>query len=418
MKNIILTIVIIVASAATGLAQQITTLEECLSMALSNNPTMQSGLYSIARAKDLQGTAWDLPSTEISLSQTPVDGGGPDNAVTFKQSFEFPTIYKARHSKLKAMSHLEEVKYEMSRLELEKEVTMAYYTMLAALETRKALQAQDSVYSHSLFLANARLKAGEAGRLEQINAKRLLDACRLMSRDADIAVTNAEIRLQNLLNTDREIVPKEDKLPAIEVPLDRLAGNFNPYESPTLRVLSQEREVAEKEVGIARQSFLPEISLGASTQALIKSFNPYDIERSRFSKGNFMGFEVGVSIPLFFGAKKSALKAAKRDVEINRVQMEAELQRVTAEFRTVQNDYLRSQKALDYHLSVANKDAAEIQRIAQVSYEKGDIDYLEYIQNIQVAMEQQLSYIDALDAYNKAAIALLFIQPISTSKQK
>lgn len=169
---------------------------------------------------------------------------------------------------------------------------------------------------------------------------------------------------------------------------------------------------------IARQSFLPEISLGASTQALIKSFNPYDIERSRFSKGNFMGFEVGVSIPLFFGAKKSALKAAKRDVEINRVQMEAELQRVTAEFRTVQNDYLRSQKALDYHLSVANKDAAEIQRIAQVSYEKGDIDYLEYIQNIQVAMEQQLSYIDALDAYNKAAIALLFIQPISTSKQK
>ncbi len=41
-------------------------------------------------------------------------------------------------------------------------------------------------------------------------------------------------------------------------------------------------------------------------------------------EGNFMGFEVGVGIPLFYGATKARIKAAKKDKEIAEYEIKQE----------------------------------------------------------------------------------------------
>ena len=66
-------------------------------MALEKNPQMQVANKSVERAKALQGTAWEIDKTELSLSQDPTSGGSPDNALSLSQSIEFPTYYIARH---------------------------------------------------------------------------------------------------------------------------------------------------------------------------------------------------------------------------------------------------------------------------------------------------------------------------------
>ena len=50
-------------------------LEECIQWAIDNNLTMKSGRISIERAKDLQGTAFNIDKTSFSLSQDPTSGG-------------------------------------------------------------------------------------------------------------------------------------------------------------------------------------------------------------------------------------------------------------------------------------------------------------------------------------------------------
>ena len=88
---------------------------------------------------------------------------------------------------------------------------------------------------------------------------------------------------------------------------------------------------SERNLSLTKQEFMPGLSIGLTGQLLIKGFNPYDIERSRFDKGNFMGFEVGVSIPLFWGGQKAKVKAARREVElaeISRQQAERQIERV------------------------------------------------------------------------------------------
>lgn len=46
-------------------------LQECINMALEKNPQMQVANKSVERAKALQGTAWEIDKTELSLSQDP-----------------------------------------------------------------------------------------------------------------------------------------------------------------------------------------------------------------------------------------------------------------------------------------------------------------------------------------------------------
>ncbi len=68
----------------------------------------------------------------------------------------------------------------------------------------------------------------------------------------------------------------------------------------------------DKEVKCAKTGYAPSLSLTVRTQALISSSGSLHIDRQRFTEGNFFGFEIGVGVPLFYGATKAKVKAAKR----------------------------------------------------------------------------------------------------------
>ena len=107
---------------------------------MEKNLTMKSGRISIERAKDLQGTAFNIEKTGFSLSQDPTSGGSPDNSISLSQSFDFPTVYTTRSKLLKAETNLERSNLEVTRNELVKEITGTYYQLLYAKENIKILQ--------------------------------------------------------------------------------------------------------------------------------------------------------------------------------------------------------------------------------------------------------------------------------------
>lgn len=408
-NRINLLLIFFFAAIAPIWAQQRMSLDDCLKLAADSNLTLRSGEIAVLRAKEAQGLAWDMSKTGVALSQTPTTGGGPENALTFSQEFEFPTVYGARHSKMKAETRLEEMRVEMSRNELERQVVSTYYALLYAMEQRRLLDKQDSVYQKFLDIAEKRLKAGESSRLEEMNARRLLEENRVAIDGAEKQIGNLQILLSRWMNTDVAVLPVEDSLPIKAMAIERVNG-FDPQNVPSVQLAGQEKTVAERSLRLAKQSFLPDIQLAASTQMLLKGFNPYDIERARFAQGNFMGFEVGISVPLFFGGKRAQVKAAKRDVEQQKLRLQQEIQAASADYNMAKNDFQKALSRLDYYQTSGCRDAAELARLAQVSYEKGDIDYVEYIQNLQTAFAQQSAFIEAVNEYNQSLISLEYIQ--------
>lgn len=398
-------------SALTGLmtAQtSIKSLDECIQDALSNNLMLKSGKVSIEKAKDMQGTAFNIEKTGISISQDPTSGGSPDNSISISQSFEFPTIYGARKNLLKAETNLEKNNYEVTKNELIKEVTSTYYTLVFAKKNISILLEQDSIYSKFLFLANAKFKAGESGRLEQMNAQRVYNENKIELQKAQKTYNSIQLSLQRWLNCDEWIEPREDDLSILNG--DPVLNEFNGLNTPYNKVLESKREISEKNLSIAKQGFLPNFNFSLSNQMVIRGFNPYDVDRSRYDKGNFMGFEVGVSVPLFFWEQKSKTKAARREVEIARIEQEDALLSMQKQYRTFLNDYYKAKDALDYYRTAGIQQADDISRISQISYEKGEINYIEYIQNLKSAVEIQLQYVNAVNDYNQAVILLNYLQ--------
>ncbi|MDR2823823.1 MAG: TolC family protein, partial [Prevotellaceae bacterium] len=211
-------------------AQSVTkSLDECINAALENNLALKSGRLAVEKARVLQGTAFEIDKTQILLSQDPTSGGSTDNSIALSQSFDFPTIYAARHGALKAETELERSRLQLAENELRKEVASAYYQLLFAQENVRILQAQDSVCRKFLFLADAKLRAGETSRLEKINAERLLTENQMALQTAEQELQNGQFAMSRLLNINELILPYETELVAIETTLSA----FDAAQTPT-----------------------------------------------------------------------------------------------------------------------------------------------------------------------------------------
>ena len=210
------------------------------------------------------------------------------------------------------------------------------------------------------------------------------------------------------MNAEVSVNPLEAELPVMAA--NYPFNNFSAEQTPMGKVLQSQKEVSEKNLSVVKQGYLPSFNFALKNQFLIKGFNPYDVERERFNKGNFMGFEVGVSIPLFFGEQRAKTKAAKREVEMVRVQQEEVIQAMQKQYQTYINDFYKAKNSLDYYTSQGITQADDITRISQISYEKGEIGYVEYIQNLKTAVEIHLQRTNAVNDYNQTIIMLNYIQ--------
>ena len=79
-------------------------LDECISLAVANNPRLQRSNLEIRQNKALQRTAFDPAKTNLTLTQDPTSGGNIDNSLGISQSFSFPTAYTAQSKVLKAQT--------------------------------------------------------------------------------------------------------------------------------------------------------------------------------------------------------------------------------------------------------------------------------------------------------------------------
>ena len=317
-------------------------------------------------------------------------------------------MYGSRRGLLKAETNLERSNLEVSRNELVREVSSLYYRLLYARENIHILQEQDSIYRKFLFLANAKLKSGESGRLEQMNAERLYNENEIELQKSGKDYQNIQFALQRWMNSGEYVEPAEASLPVLPTALP--AEGFNAGQTPVAEMYANKATVSEKNLGVVKQGYLPGFNIALKNQFILKGFNPYDVDRSRYDKGSFMGFEVGVSVPLFFGEQRARTKAARREVELVRTQQEEALLAIEKEYQTYLNEYAKAKKSLDYYTQHGTRQAGEMSRISQLSYEKGEIDYVEYIQNLKSAVDIHLQYAGAINDYNQAIIMLNYIQ--------
>lgn len=384
------------------------TLEECLATAVQNNLGLKGARKEIEISEALSGTYLDIPNTGIELSQSSIEGAGMDNGLTFSQEFDFPTVYIARRKLYKAEERLVRAEYDRKVSELKGEIMSLYYSLLLQKSKLELLSQNQKSYSDFLRISLQRFEAGESSRLEYLNAERMRTKLETQIDDFQLSITALQLRLGKLIGIDTPVEIHDDKLNIIQLESDLMC--FDAALTHNSKIMNAKIDINEKNVSLARQEFMPGLSVSATTQLVLKGFNPYHLDRERFTKGDFMGFSVGITVPLFFGSKRSKLIAAKRETEFARLQLEESMNVQSTEYEDLRNELELSRKRLDYYETVGVVQANEFLKLGNISYELGEIDYLEYMQNIETALEIQTEYLETIGKYNQSIIKLLILK--------
>ncbi len=122
-----------------------------------------------------------------------------------------------------------------------------------------------------------------------------------------------------------------------------------------------------------------------------------------------MGFEVGVSLPLSFGATRGKVRAAQRDVELSAVNRERQKATMESTHKQLLSDYAKAKQEVDYYASSGMAQAKEMERLSQVLYANGEISYIELAQNLKESSDVKLDYINAINRYNQVVIQLNYL---------
>lgn len=381
------------------------TLQQCFELADKQNIALQTGRKAVEKAQVMQGTAWNLDKTEIAFSQNPASSGDTDNGLTFSQSIEFPTVYTARRNQLKAETQAEKSRLNVTSQQLRLEIANVYYAMLYQTHRLQILQQQDSVIQRYCDVAAKRYKAGEARQLEFLSADRMRnDNCLEMTKVKNEA-ENLQTALMALLNTTTPVVPAADNLVISQ--RSPMNAAFNYQQTADAQYQKDLISALDQEVKCAKTGYAPSLSLALRSQLLIDSWDPYHINRQRFTEGNFFGFEVTVGVPLFYGATKAKVKAAQKDREVALLAMQQEQREKERDYKQGYNRLQNAIKRMEYYSGENMAKAKDIERLSTLEYENGEISYVEYASALQEAIDMRLKQAEVVNEYNEAVLALM-----------
>ncbi|HXL57453.1 MAG TPA: TolC family protein, partial [Chitinophagaceae bacterium] len=85
-------------------------------------------------------------------------------------------------------------------------------------------------------------------------------------------------------------------------------------------------------------------------------------------------------------------------------------QKLQTQWQQAYQEYLKYKQTTDYYTTSGLQLANEQIRVAQISFSKGEIGYVEFVQNISLAIESKLNYLSAINALNTAVINLQYLQ--------
>ncbi|MEP7128271.1 MAG: CusA/CzcA family heavy metal efflux RND transporter, partial [Chitinophagales bacterium] len=403
--KIITAVVILGAFASQAKAQSypqsqtvIMSLDSVISMAMKNNPVLQSAQLSVIQQEKLKKTAWDFGKTGVFYENE--DLIKSDNAdkgilkIGFTQTIDFPTTYVAQSKFNKQNVVVSQTAFTLAQKDILRNVRSGYFNLWFAVEKQKLLQQQDSIFADFENAATLRFNTGETNKLEMISAQAKHKEIQLNLQSANADLVIAQQELMKLLNYQQYILPVNETMKKLQSPV---AVSQSPVSNhPWLNLYQQKITLADYQKKVEINKFLPDFSMRYFNQ------NWFGI-----SPG-YYGYSFGVGIPLFFWAQQGKIQGAKLQQQIAQKDFEA----VTLQFNTAYNQAVQELNKqlglLSYYENTGLQQANEILNAATLAFKNGEIGYIEYFTLLLQSLDIKNNYLSSLVNYNQAVIQINF----------
>jgi len=369
-------------------------IDEAIEIALQNNKEIRAYELKVDELKALTGTAVDLDKTTISYGTDQnniAENNHPLQVVGITQNFSFPTLYKSLLKTKRIEQDISGTELQMQREELIIQVSLNYVELQVLREQLNIYENIDSLYMNIMRGATVSNRTGSMSNLDllNINAKQQQITNRL--KEVRYNIDNTYAQLKNLMGYDSSFVVS----PEIRViDLTNRLINTTPY----FEWLRNREALSIANIGVEKKRLLPDIS-----------FN-YFLGTNFYDQGRYYhGFEAGLSIPIFAGAQRAKIKAARLAMDATRYFSEYEIQLLEIKQTSLLNTHMRLKEQLDYYNGKGSQLYEEIFRTAGLSFDNGEIDFFRYASSIENALQIKLDYLYNLLEYSRVTLELNYL---------
>jgi len=381
--------------------EQVLTLDDCLSIALEQNPLIQSSLqqYRAAEARVHQAKAFYQPTINYDNDLQPSFFNFKDSGeyyIGISQAFDFPGKRSLRGKIATQDANALLAEIDLLKLDISFQVKQAFFGLLLAEEKLTYLQQNLELAQDFLQKAELKFEAGDVAKVEvlraQVEASKAANAVRVAKNEVRLAKATL-----NFLLARKKYAPLairgDLKREPVKLDLDFLKQKALAFRPEMRRVnFNLERERLSKKA--ANMSYLPDFEIG---------INRHGIE----GEGSFWDFTLSFNVPLFFWQPQKG-EIAEASANINALQKEAE-HIVNTIHLEVEEAYTVAEAAenqiLLYEKEILDQ-SEEVYNMFSFSYQEGEISSIELIDARRTLLEARQAYADALFYYDVSLAAL------------
>ncbi len=163
-------------------------------------------------------------------------------------------------------------------------------------------------------------------------------------------------------------------------------SDFNHH--PTVLYHSERIINSKRNISLQKSKFFPDVSVGYFDQQIDKVTG-------------FNGWEVSLAIPLWFVPQRNEIKKSKIEYEKSKLSHDFAFKSLKRKYENANRKNKLLQSRLKKFETESLLNAESVVLTASKLYESGEIEYMEYIQHINNALDVKKKYLEALYEYNQ-----------------
>ncbi len=388
------TLVVLVLSMVgfTANAQNVVSLDSAIAIAIKNNPSISASSLEVQQAEKLSNLKYNLGTTDISYQG---DGladnqfGQQVNQIGFIQNIPNPSAINAQKKLNEQKLIGSQINKKITVAELTLQVKQQYFSIQYKSEMLSLYERFITLYSDYLKKAEIRVSVGAANGLEKLNIQSKLQEYEMLKAQTELIVQNLEKQFQLLLNSPNPVSVKDSLSQFSFTIVDSTNGLW-------VQDAQLQSKIEAAEIGVLKSTTKPDFNAGYAAQ--------------RFNEGGWLSaVQVGVSIPLFNGNTKKKIKAQELKVQASDMQSQAVLLNYQKQLLESRNAIVVYQKGVDFYINQKNTLNPELNRIANLNYQAGELTYLELLNVLNLVSQSESGYLTQLYEHNKAVALYQFL---------
>jgi cobalt-zinc-cadmium resistance protein CzcA len=383
-------------------------LAQCINIAMKNNEGIKTASLNIDYQRQFRKAATEIPKTSVVYTQGQFNSIYKyDNNITISQAIPFPLVFSTHNALAKAHIRSSEYNYESASAELIYKIKSAYYSLLYFEAVHELLQREDSIYSGFIDVVNKKFEEGKGTLLEKISAETQVMEIQNQLLESEEDIQEHYIQLQTLLNTSErfKIENTDIRNSQLTVKIDSTMSS----DHPILKYLKQQVIVSKKQVAYERARIMPDLMASYFNQSIYGPANIFGYDYFLTVANRLQGFQVGITLPLWFYPLKSKVETAKIGTRLAETAYDYQSTVLNGQYDEAVTFYLKYQKSINFYRKNALTNSKLIIEQALHSYNKGEISYVEYLQIVGHALNIENNYLNVINQNNMAVLKIEYL---------